>query len=35
MLSDGRQVAADMVLYTAGRVGATGTLGLDACGLEA
>lgn len=35
MLADGRQVAADMVLYTAGRVGATAGLGLDACGLEA
>ncbi len=35
MLCDGRQVAADMVLYTAGRVGATAELGLEACGLEA
>ncbi len=35
MLADGRQVAADMVLYTACRVGATAGLGLDACGLEA
>ena len=35
MLCDGRQVAADMVLFTAGRVGATQELGLAACGLEA
>ena len=35
MLADGRQVSADMVLYTAGRVGATAGLALDACGLEA
>ena len=35
MLSDGRQVASDMVLYTAGRVGATAGLGLENCGLEA
>ena len=32
---DGREVASDMVLFAAGRVGATDTLGLDACGLEA
>ncbi len=35
MLADGRQVASDMVLYTAGRVGATESLCLQACGLEA
>jgi len=35
MLKDGRQVASELVLYTAGRVGATAALGLDACGLEA
>ncbi len=32
---DGREVASDMVLFAAGRVGATDTLGLPACGLEA
>jgi NAD(P) transhydrogenase len=32
---DGREVHADMVLFAAGRVGATDTLGLDACGLGA
>jgi len=32
-LEDGRQVRGDMVLYAAGRAGATDTLGLDACGL--
>jgi len=32
---DGREVHADMVLFAAGRVGATDTLGLDACGLAA
>lgn len=35
ILSDGRQVASEMVLYTAGRVGATMGLGLDKCGLTA
>ncbi len=33
--ADGRRLAFDMVLFAAGRVGATDTLGLDACGLEA
>jgi NAD(P) transhydrogenase len=32
---DGRQIVGDMVLFAAGRVGATDTLGLDACGLAA
>lgn len=32
-LENGRQVRSDMLLYTAGRVGATDTLGLPACGL--
>ena len=32
---DGREIGADMVLFAAGRVGATDTLGLEACGLEA
>ncbi|MFI4974612.1 MAG: Si-specific NAD(P)(+) transhydrogenase [Caulobacterales bacterium] len=32
---DGRALAADMVLFAAGRVGATDTLGLGACGLAA
>jgi NAD(P) transhydrogenase len=32
---DGRALAADMILFAAGRVGATDTLGLDACGLTA
>ena len=35
MLKDGRQVASELVLYTAGRVGATADLGLEACGLAA
>ncbi|MEJ5978286.1 Si-specific NAD(P)(+) transhydrogenase [Novosphingobium sp. PS1R-30] len=30
---DGRTVRTDMLLYCAGRLGATGQLGLDACGL--
>ena len=33
-LEDGRTVASDMLLYCAGRMGATATLGLDKCGLE-
>jgi NAD(P) transhydrogenase len=33
-LENGRRVQADVVLYTAGRVGATAGLGLQACGLE-
>ena len=32
---DGRTLGADMVLFAAGRVGATDTLGLDVCGLSA
>ncbi len=32
---DGREVAGDMVLFAAGRVGATDTLALERCGLEA
>jgi len=32
---DGRQVISDMVLFAAGRVGATDKLNLEACGLEA
>ena len=35
MLSDGRQVASEVVLFTAGRVGATAGLSLEACGLAA
>ncbi|MEO0606837.1 MAG: Si-specific NAD(P)(+) transhydrogenase [Pseudomonadota bacterium] len=34
-LSDGRKVKSDMVLYAAGRVGASSDLGLDAIGLTA
>lgn len=34
-LSDGRQVRTEVVLYAAGRVGATANLNLEACGLEA
>jgi NAD(P) transhydrogenase len=33
LLSDGRQIRSDMLLYAAGRVGATDGLGLDACGI--
>ena len=33
-LENGRVIQADMVLYAAGREGATAALGLDACGLE-
>jgi NAD(P) transhydrogenase len=32
-LGDGRRVRGDMLLYCAGRMGATGDLGLDHCGL--
>lgn len=32
-LSDGRQIRSDMLLYAAGRVGATADLGLDCCGV--
>ncbi len=35
VLGDGRQVASEMVLFTAGRIGATAELDLAACGLEA
>jgi NAD(P) transhydrogenase len=35
LLSDGRRVRSEMLLYCAGRAGATATLGLDACGLVA
>jgi len=35
MLADGRQVASELVLFTAGRVGATAELDLAAAGLEA
>lgn len=31
---DGRSVRSEMLLYCAGRMGATASLGLDACGLE-
>lgn len=34
-ISDGRKVKSDMVLYAAGRVGASGDLGLDKIGLSA
>jgi NAD(P) transhydrogenase len=34
-LSDGRRVRTEMLLYAAGRMGATGHLNLEACGLEA
>lgn len=33
-LSDGRVVQTDMVLFAAGRVGATDSLGLETCGLD-
>ena len=35
VLDDGRRIRAEMVLYTAGRIGATDALNLDACGLKA
>ncbi len=35
MLSDGRRVRTEMLLYAAGRFGATKELGLEACGIEA
>ncbi|MBS0254214.1 MAG: Si-specific NAD(P)(+) transhydrogenase [Proteobacteria bacterium] len=35
MLADGRQACSEVVLYAAGRVGATAELNLAACGLEA
>ncbi len=34
-LENGRMVQADMVLYAAGRTGATGSLNLEVCGLQA
>src|SRR5262249_50656559 len=34
-LSDGRRVRTEMLLYAAGRVGATKDLGLETCGIEA
>lgn len=34
-LSDGRRIRTEMLLYAAGRVGATADLGLETCGLEA
>jgi NAD(P) transhydrogenase len=33
-LEDGRSIRTEMLLYAAGRVGATATLGLNTCGLE-
>jgi len=35
ILNDGRRIRSDMLLYAAGRVGATASLGLEACGLVA
>ena len=35
ILEDGRRLRSEMLLYTAGRVGATDGLGLDLCGLKA
>jgi NAD(P) transhydrogenase len=35
LTEDGREVSSDLVLFAAGRVGATDRLGLEACGLEA
>jgi NAD(P) transhydrogenase len=35
LLSDGRRVRTEMLLYAAGRVGATKNLGLETCGIEA
>lgn len=34
VLADGRRVRSDMLLYAAGRVGATDSLNLDVCGLD-
>jgi NAD(P) transhydrogenase len=34
VLEDGRSITSDMVLYCAGRIGATAELALDKCGLE-
>jgi len=33
ILTDGRRIRSDMLLYAAGRVGATATLGLESCGV--
>jgi NAD(P) transhydrogenase len=33
-LKDGRQIKSDMLLYAAGRIGATSALGLENCGLD-
>lgn len=33
ILTDGRQIRSDMLLYAAGRMGATSDLGLEACGV--
>ena len=35
VLDDGRRIRSDMLLYAAGRVGATAGLGIEACGLTA
>jgi NAD(P) transhydrogenase len=35
VLKDGRQAASELMLFTAGRMGATDALNLDACGLSA
>jgi NAD(P) transhydrogenase len=35
ILDDGRRIRSEMLLYTAGRVGATAELGLENCGLKA
>lgn len=35
VLEDGRQVCSEMLLFTGGRIGATETLNLEACGLKA
>ena len=34
-LTDGRTIRTEMLLYAAGRIGATANLGLETCGLEA
>ena len=34
VLDDGRRIRTEMLLYAAGRVGATADLGLEACGLD-
>ncbi|TAK07918.1 MAG: Si-specific NAD(P)(+) transhydrogenase, partial [Rhizorhabdus sp.] len=35
VLEDGRRIRSEMLLYAAGRIGATAALGLENCGLEA